>query len=142
MSNVRKKCPNCNQIYIGDGYKESCTRECYFKKQYEDMMVGSGRHADKHKVKKRAIYTKICPKCNSEFETNTQQRKYCSFGCSDNSKTTEQEKINKANERWLQDKPKYMPKNRKSYAQLDREAEWRRVWDDDTWTRNYRSYRG
>lgn len=142
MSNERKTCPNCYRIYIGDGYKNACTKECYYKKAYEDMMVASGRYGSKHKVKKKKVFTLVCKRCKSDFEANTPGRKYCSFGCSSFVGLSEEEKIRKANEDWLNNKPKYVPKRKKSFAQLNREMEWKRVWDDESWARNYQMFRG
>lgn len=137
MSNERKKCPNCNGIYIGHGYKEVCTRECYFRREYQIKV------SPRFKVKQKKVFNLVCRRCNEGFESNSAVRKYCSYGCGIASKTpTESEKIAKANEDWLNNKTKYVPKRKKSFAQLNREMEWKRVWDDESWARVYGSYRG
>lgn len=136
MSNQRKQCCNCRKIYIGDGYKESCTRECYFKKKYAEKM--------NKRIKVKDVYSKICLVCNESFECNSKAIKYCSFGCAKAVKTgrptSQEDKIKAANAKWLE--PTKPRKKGKSYAQLTREAEWRRVWDDESWTRNFNANRG
>jgi hypothetical protein len=141
MSNIRKKCINCSRIYIGDGYKESCTRECFFKKKYEEHSLANGRYGKKHKVKTVSVHKHICKQCNQPFESNRKNSAFCSFGCS-RTQISQDKQIQAANERWLNPKPRKKPKKPKSFAQLNREAEWRRVWDDESWARNYNSYRG
>ena len=143
MSNDRKRCINCNTIYIGSGYKKACTKECHNKKEYSIAMEKSGRFGKKHKVKIKPVHLKICDTCGEEFESNRKNSRACSFGCSlGATRQTQDEKISKANARWLNPIPRKPNPKRKSYSQLNREAEWRRVWDDESWTRNYRSYRG
>ena len=60
-----------------------------------------------HKVRKKKNYVKVCLQCHVEFHCSTMLKKYCSRGCS---KATQrlpvEEKIARANARWLQDKPK------------------------------------
>jgi len=143
MSNVRKKCPNCNKIYIGDGYKESCTRDCFFKKEYEIQIKESECYNKKHEIKKLRVHEHICKMCNSKFESNRKDTKKCSFGCQLASKRkNQQDKIAEANERWLNSTEKKPNSGQKSYSRLNKESEWRRVWNDDSWTKNYKIYRG
>lgn len=144
MSNQRKQCCNCRQIYIGDGYKDSCTRDCYFKKQYAEKMKSQGITGKRHQLIVKKIYNSICPVCNEPFEYNSKVIKYCIFGCAKAVKSgrmiSQEDKIKAANAKWLE--PKKPRKKGKSFAQLNREAEWRRVWDDESWTRNFNANRG
>jgi hypothetical protein len=133
MSNVQKTCPTCHAIYIGDGYKNSCTRHCHFKSKYNEQY--------KLKTKKKMVYDHVCKKCKSFFKSNKKASLYCSFGCiSRSGKKSNEEKIKEANEKWLLDKPRKKPKY--SIKDVNKMMEWKRVWDDNSWSQSFNMYRG
>jgi hypothetical protein len=135
MSNIQKKCETCHKIYLGDGYKNRCTKECYWKGVYTATR-------GLKPIKKKVVYERICEVCDEPFQTNRKNQRDCSFGCSQSRKSlTADEKIKRANLRWLDDKHK-PPANKKGFRQLNREAEWRRVWDDNSWNNHYAHIRG
>ncbi len=135
MANIQKQCPRCHTIYIGDGYKHHCTKECYGKLVYE-------KQRGLKECKKKTIYERICLTCNESFLTNRKNTHSCSFGCQNANRPDRnaQAKIAKANARWLEDnKPKTKGK---SFDQLNKAAEWKRVWDDRSWQRQFQYVRG
>lgn len=139
MTNKSKTCSHCNAIYIGDGYKDACTKECYFRKEYEEKMKKSGRCGKNHEVKKKTIHNHFCRKCKMEFKSNRKNSVYCSLGCSI-PRMSQEDRIKKANEKWLN--PEEKKKSKWNFGQLNRMAEYKRVFDDQSWTQNYNRYRG
>lgn len=56
---------------------------------------------------KRKHYISSCEHCGIDFECNTRKKKFCSPDCvSLSARLSPLEKIARANERWLKDKPK------------------------------------
>lgn len=139
MSNTPYKCLNCNRIYIGKGYKLACSRECYYRKEYELMMKKEGSRSKYNKVRKCKVYERICATCHLPFECNSKRKKYCSLGCADlpRKRTTS---IQEANERWLNSKPS--KRINKSPFRLIQESQWRQLYDDDSWIVKYNTMRG
>lgn len=142
MSNIRRKCPHCNGIYIGDGYKGTCGKQCYNSKKYETTMKSQGSYSKAHEVKKKKIHKHECKKCKTPFESNRANSVYCSFGCSYNAKSVNSDdRIKAANERWLSPA---VPKKKSKWSidDLNKMSEWKRVWDDESWTRRFNARRG
>lgn len=86
---------------------------------------------------------KRCRHCKEVFGVLSKSTKYCSDACRSNARYARQDKkksnapyekrldaIAKANTRWLEDKPK---KNPLSPNELNRRAEYKRVFDDKGW---------
>ena len=137
MSNESKECATCATIYIGDGYKGACTKECFTHAEYRKARGLAPRD------KKKEVFDKTCLKCQEPFKTNRAKGKYCSYGCARAStRPNAQEKIMVANAKWLARTESPMKRRGFSMAKLNKQAEWRRVWDDDSWTRHYQSVRG
>lgn len=132
---MTKICKRCATVYKGSGYKAHCTKGCFHKTEYAN-------HFNLSPGPKKEIYNHNCQQCGREFQNNRKVSKYCDFACSHKSKlVSPEEKIRRANEKWLKGE-KLKPKTPKSYGQLNREAEWKRVWDDQSWTSHYGAVRG
>lgn len=129
----RKTCGNCGVVYAGDGFNGSCTSACYAKFEYEERFgKRAGRAAKLHKNPK----SYICPVCGDGFESTYNNAKYCSEKCL-RKKTSG---VLEANAKWIADEPKRKPKY--SFTQLNRFAEWKRVFDDNSWLKAYKGFRG
>lgn len=133
------KCLNCNRIYMGNGFKMACTRECYYRKEYETMMKKEGSRSKYNKVRKCKLYEKICALCHLPFQCNSKRKKYCSLGCSTIPRQRNQT-IQEANERWLNSKPS--KRICKSPFRLSKEESWRHLYDDDSWVIKFNTLRG
>ncbi len=132
MSNL---CIRCNKVFKGDGFKNHCARNCFIKSKYEDM-IGFKISSKKN------VYELICSTCHVGFVSNSKNIKYCSHGCCVNSyKMSPEDKIRIANEKWLNGENKVI-KKKKSLSQLNKEAEWKRVFDDESWTNRFNTSRG
>lgn len=57
-----------------------------------------------------------------------------------NGKGENAKKIKAANEKWLNPTPRKKPKY--SFSQLNRMAEWKRLHDDEFWTKRFNAKRG
>ena len=80
----------------------------------------------------------MCQHCEQEFESGHKHRLFCSKTCSEKGKI--KQKIKGANEKWAEDKPKKKPKY--NFSQLNRMSEWKRLYDDETWTNRFNGRRG
>lgn len=101
-------------------------------------MIEKGYSGETYKEKK--LPKLFCENCDEPFQAISKKSRFCSSRCTGANKNKKyKEKILKGNENWLNPKPK--KKMQTSFAQLDRQFEWKRVWDDESWTKKFNTYR-
>jgi hypothetical protein len=105
------------------------------------MAESQGWEARVHKIQKKKLYDQNCKTCQTSFKTNRKDVVYCCYSCS-KAKMPDYDKIKTANQKWLNSEPKKPKKNKISFTILNRQAEWKRVWDDDSWSKKFNMYRG
>jgi len=125
----RKICKSCKIIFCPVYQEDECFL-CISDKEKKQVL-------NEKKIGRECI----CTHCNRNFFTGSYQcKKYCSESCRSHSprgipkkykKLTEEEKIKIQNEKWMNDENK--KRKGKSLEQLNKEAEYRRVFDDDGW---------
>lgn len=125
----RKLCKKCKIIFCPVYQEEEC-HSCITDKLKIELL-------NKARIGKKCI----CSNCGKEFFSgDNQYRKYCSYSCrshSDvglpkkNTMVTEKEKIRIQNEKWLNKENKR--RKGKSLEQLNKEYEYKRVFDDEGW---------
>lgn len=80
----------------------------------------------------------ICESCGVEFKPTNKRSRFCTYSCKAITfRKPEQDKIAKANANWL--KPK--KSNGFSFGKANRQSEWKRVNDDNTWLNRFQGYR-
>lgn len=131
-----QKCQKCQKIYWS--IYENSSHVCFSEKNQkhnEKFNVSSKRPAPQPMKNKstKNIHQYICKCCNKIYMGDLTNNTFCSQECRKLMPTK------RANEKWINPPPK---KRRKyTLRQLDKMAEWKRVWDDESWTNNFQAYR-
>ena len=129
MASIPKQCQICFQIYWLN--HNNHFHICLIEKEQQQQKKPKKEVAKKPKPQIRDF---ICKDCGKKFQSTHKRRVFCSKECAYHYP------IKKANEKWLNPKPKKKPKY--SLVQLDRMAEWKRIHDDNSWTNRFNGYRG
>ncbi len=133
---IPRLCDKCQSVYWSDSYGSfhMCQPE---KEEEDDDFYRPPPKKKKEKVEKPS-YNHACKTCQQEFKSGHKHRVYCSEICS--RKGENAKKIKAANEKWLNPTPRKKPKY--SFSQLNRMAEWKRLHDDESWTKRFNAKRG
>lgn len=125
----RTRCEKCKVTFVRETPEQTHCYRCLI----EEVEVKRQTEYSKDHTKRTAF--RKCANCHKEFYSAT-KRTYCSDSCRQatyyaNKKMKATPKDHsKSNEKWLEDKPK---RKGKSLDQLNKESEYKRVFDDKGW---------
>ena len=104
MNHFDNQCPYCKRIYRGNGYQGHCTEDCYHIKQHNDSLPKKGVFST-YKLKK--------PKAPGVAAQQIYNKeKY---------QIIREEKLQKANEKWLARTPEMLEKEREAASRKKRQ---------------------
>ncbi len=126
------RCKHCNkarQTY--DASMQFCTSECQTKFKYYEAMCPISATVRGQKARLKNHILKACACCGQE----TSRRKFCSDSCHilHRAKLKRDATTARSKEKFLEDKKR----KGVSFEELNRQAEWRRVFDDDSWLNRF-----
>ncbi len=136
MVNIPRCCEKCRKVYWSDHlYPVDHCQQTYRPSLNFDHFK---EKPVKEKKPEKPKYDYKCKVCEAEFKSGQKNRLYCTEIC--RKKDYNQNKINSANDKWIENKPRKKPKY--SFHQLNAMAEWKRLYQDDSWMKSFKAYRG
>jgi hypothetical protein len=136
MPNIPKYCKECDRTYWSN-FEYPSHRCINIKEAHLEFKHFKKKETRPFKPKKPFL-DYICKTCQAQFKSRRKGRVYCSPEC--RKKDELKMHIQTCNDKWMNPPPRKKPKY--SLSQLNRMAEWKRVWGDESWLKRFNAIRG
>jgi len=136
MVGYPRLCSDCKKVYWPEHVLSShgCEKSLRSSLNFDHFK----EKKPKEKKPEKQKYDYKCKVCEAEFKSGQKNRLYCTEIC--RKKDYHQNKLNSANDKWIENKPRKKPKY--SMRQLNEMAEWKRLYQDDSWMKSFKACRG